>query len=283
MTNESDTWIGVVNTAISAPELYPATIAAPKCLLPVYNKPLIYYPISVLLLAGIRRIAILAAVSDTPAFQRLLGDGSQFGVEFTYVRGFESDGAIESYARIPRALANKSVAWISGDTLVHADYLEDFLADAMNGSTGAKLIVFPMLRRESRFIVNIRRDGMLDEMGELADTAQAATAGVGLLLCSARARMEMDGLIAARGAGARDIDVFMQMQSRGLLRLHVFDRGFAWFDSSTHSQLNAAANYVQAIETNRGLKIGCLEEVAVRKGYVSHAQILKIAAHEKSG
>lgn len=275
MDSVADHWIGVIDASDPAPLLYPATAAMPKCLLPIFDKPLIYHPFSVLMLANVRRFVLICQQVHECVFQRLLGDGSQFGIEIDYVVG-ESHGALATSLLLARRqIGNRNVAWISGDCVLYADQLQEVLNSAMANREGSTILLHQSYRGRHQTAVSLCADGGIAKAADGASDGAAKLSVINLSFHAAGIVGILDSLNACEPrTQLHDTDLFLTFQTKQWLSMHICGRGFAWLDTSTLDHINAAANFIEALQATHGLKVGCPEEIALRKGYLTAAQIL---------
>jgi glucose-1-phosphate thymidylyltransferase len=259
-------------------DLYPATSALPKCLLPIYDKPLIYYSLSVLMLAGIRRIAVVTSPGDRSAFERLLEDGRQFGIEIEYLTQEDGAGPAQSILLARDFIGRGHVAMILGDCLIYGDGLQQVLTEATHGLSGATVFAHPVGNPTSHAIVELKVDGAPISIEERPAVPKSNLAITGIFFYDPTVVQIASELSATRHNDFSLTDIHRAYRAQGLLHVRPFGRGFAWLDTTTHASLNAAANFIETIESTHGLKIGCLEEIAYLKGFVSAADVAQAAA-----
>jgi glucose-1-phosphate thymidylyltransferase len=275
---------GIVLAGGNGTRLYPSTIGISKQLLPVYDKPMIYYPISVLMLAGIREILIISTPSDLPHFKTLLGSGEQFGVKFDYVEQPSPDGLAQAFILGENFIGKDSVALILGDNIFSGPGFSDMLKKAVKKAEKEyEATIFGyMVKDPKRFgIVEFDEQGKVKSLEEKPEEPKSNYAVTGLyfydnsvvnyakhLKPSARGELEITDLNK----------IYLEKKK---LNVEILGRGFAWLDTGTHNSLLQAGQYVQTIEENQGIKIACLEEIAWRMGFLQKEQILKIANNYK--
>ena len=283
MRDKETSWVGMVFAAGLAAEFYPTTAVVPKGLLPVYDKPLIYYPLSTLMLAGIRRIGLVAAAGESSSYHRLLGNGRELGLEIEYFEEPELAGPVQSLVSARRFIGKDHVALILGDLLILADHLQGTLKSAMSHALGAAVFVHPVTNPELHTVVALRDDHTPKSIDERPDGRASNLAIMGISFYDNGVFDIIAGLSMSQSHPVRDIDVHRAFLKRNLLHVHRCGRGFAWLDTSTHSHLSAAANFIEALESNHGLKIGCLEEIAYQKGILSTEELKCSAARMQNG
>lgn len=269
---------GIVLAGGSGTRLYPSTMTVSKQLLPVYDKPMVYYPISVLMLAGIREILIISTPHDLPNFKTLLGDGSQFGVKFSYKEQPSPDGLAQAFVLGEEFIDNDDVALILGDNIF---YGAGFSAQLKNAVKSAKekqeATVFGYLVKDpERFgVVEFDENGKAVSIEEKPTEPKSNYAVTGLYFYDNSVIEKAKSLKPSKRGELEITDLNRIYLEEGKLNVEKFGRGFAWLDTGTHNSLLKAGQYVQTIEENQGIKIACLEEVAIRMGYLSKDEILE--------
>lgn len=269
---------GIVLAGGSGTRLYPSTMTVSKQLLPVYDKPMVYYPISVLMLAGIREILIISTPHDLPNFKTLLGDGSQFGVKFSYKEQPSPDGLAQAFVLGEEFIDNDDVALILGDNIF---YGAGFSAQLKNAVKSAKekqeATVFGYLVKDpERFgVVEFDENGKAISIEEKPTEPKSNYAVTGLYFYDNSVIEKAKSLKPSKRGELEITDLNRIYLEEGKLNVEKFGRGFAWLDTGTHNSLLKAGQYVQTIEENQGIKIACLEEVAIRMGYLSKDEILE--------
>ena len=268
---------GIVLAGGSGTRLYPSTITVSKQLLPVFDKPMIYYPISVLMLAGIKDILIISTPHDLPNFQKLLGNGTQFGVNFSYKEQPSPDGLAQAFILGEEFIANDSVALVLGDNIFYGQNFSGMLKDAVQSTTNGEATVFgyPVKDPERFGVVEFDENGKAVSIEEKPKKPKSNYAVTGLYFYDNKVVEYAKKLKPSSRNELEITDLNKIYLEKGKLNVRLFGRGFAWLDTGTHSSLLRASQYVQTIEENQGIKIACLEEVAYRMGFVSNAQIIK--------
>jgi glucose-1-phosphate thymidylyltransferase len=259
-------------------DLYPATLAVPKCLLPVYDKPLIYYSLSILMLSDIRRVAVITRPGDEIAFRRLLGDGHEFGIRIEYLAEASRHGPAQSFVTARDFIGRDNVAMILGDSLIYGDGLQRLLSEATRRVAGATVFAHPVNTPQRHAIIELGDNGTPQSIEELPEHPKSNLAITGISFYDQQVVDIAAELFAAKGNDFSVADINRRYLEGGRLCVRPFGRGFAWLDTSSHAALTSAANFIETIEATHGLKIACLEEIAYRKGFVSADAIVKAAA-----
>ena len=270
---------GIVLAGGSGTRLYPITKGVSKQMLPIYDKPMIYYPISVLMLAGIRDILIISTPQDLPGFRRLLGDGSDFGVHFVYAEQPSPDGLAQAFVIGADFIGNDSVCLVLGDNIFYGQGFSSILKDAVDNVLQEKATVFGYYVNDpERYGVAAFDDnGNVLSIEEKPENPQSNYAVVGLYFYPNKV-LEVAHNIKPSARGELEITTvnqhFLEADS---LKVKLLGRGFAWLDTGTHESLSEASTFVEVIERRQGLKIACLEEIAFRNGWID-AERLKVLA-----
>lgn len=276
---------GIILAGGSGTRLYPATLALSKQLLPVFDKPMIYYPLSVLMLAGLREIMIISTPRDLPMFERLLGDGSAFGIALTYAVQDQPAGLPQAFMIAERFLAGGPSAMILGDNIFHGDSLGARCRAAAQCATGATVFAYQVEDPERYGVVTFDPDtGRARHIDEKPIAPQSSWALTGLYFCDADAPAIAASLTPSARGELEITDLLGVYLKRGALDVSRLGRGYAWLDTGTHDSLHDAASFVRTIERRQGIKIACPEEIALDLGYLTpSALITRAAAMGKTG
>ena len=275
---------GIILAGGSGTRLHPLTLATSKQLMPVYDKPMIYYPLSVLMLAGIREVLIISTPHDMPQFQRLLGDGSQWGMAFDYAVQPSPDGLAHAYVIGADFVAGGPSALILGDNIYHGHGLPELLHAAVAEPAGATVFAYYVNDPERYGVVTFGADGRAAAIEEKPRQPASNWAVTGLYFYDAEV-VEIAANLQPSARGELEItDVNRAYLERGALHVQKMGRGFAWFDMGTHDSLLEASGYVQTLERRQGLSVACPEEIAYAKGFINRDELITQAKRfEKSG
>ena len=271
---------GIVLAGGSGTRLYPITKGVSKQMLPIFDKPMIYYPISVLMLAGIRDILIISTPHDLPGFKRLLGDGSDYGVNFTYAEQPSPDGLAQAFIIGDEFIGKDSVCMVLGDNIFHGNNLVPMLKDAVEAAEAddkATIFGYWVSDPERYGVAEFDESGNCLSIEEKPVLPKSNYAVVGLYFYPNEV-VDIAKSIKPSVRGELEITTVNQtFLSDGNLKVQTLDRGFAWLDTGTHDSLSEASTFVEVIEKRQGLKIACLEEIAYRNGWITYDRVRELA------
>ena len=270
---------GIVLAGGSGTRLYPITKGVSKQLLPIYDKPMVYYPISVLMLAGIREILIISTPQDLPGFRRLLGDGSDYGVRFEYAEQPSPDGLAQAFLIGADFIGNDSVCLVLGDNIFYGQSFSAMLKEAVLEAESGNAAVFGYYVNDpERYgVVEFDRGGNVISLEEKPCKPKSNYAVVGLYFYPHEVVEVARGITPSARGELEITSVNQEFLSRGKLKVQILGRGFAWLDTGTHDSLSEASTFIEVIEKRQGLKVACLEEIAYRNGWIYAERLRQIA------
>ena len=269
---------GIILAGGSGTRLYPTTQAISKQLLPIYDKPMVYYPLTTLMLAGLREILVISTPQDTPRFRELLGTGEQWGLELQFAVQASPDGLAQALVIGKEFLAGEGCCLVLGDNLFHGQELMSTLRRAVAQPSGATVFAYPVKDPERYGVVEFDDQRRVISLEEKPAVPRSRYAVTGLYFYDQQAVGVAESLRPSSRGELEITDLNRWYLDRGELRTEIFGRGMAWLDTGTHDSLLDAANFIQTIEHRQGLKVACPEEIAYRQGYISAGQLEDLAA-----
>jgi glucose-1-phosphate thymidylyltransferase len=279
---ESARYKGIILAGGSGTRLYPVTQAMGKSLLPVYNKPMIYYPLCTLMLAGIRDILVISTPEDVPKFQTVLRDGSQYGIRLKYLVQNKPEGIAQAFLLGEKFLEGNPCALILGDNIFYGHDLAKDLREATSKVEGARVFAYPVHDPERYGVVEFDANGRALSIEEKPKEPKSRYAVTGLYFYDNHVVEIAKGLKPSARGELEITDVNREYLENGRLEVVVMGRGMAWLDTGTHESLMDAALYIQAIEKRQGLMVACPEEIAYRSGYITAAEVEEIGSAMKN-
>ena len=268
---------GIVLAGGSGTRLYPATLAVSKQLMPVYDKPMVYYPLTTLMLAGIREVMVISTPRDLPAFRALLGTGDEWGMRFEFAVQERPDGIAQALVIGSEFLADRPAALVLGDNLFHGHGLTDLLAAAGARTDSATVFGYQVTDPQRYGVVAFDDRGRATSIEEKPARPSSRYAVTGLYFYPAGAAAEARQLSPSQRGELEITDLNLSYLRQGRLRVELLGQGMAWLDTGTHESYLQASNYVETLEARQGVKIGCPEEVALRNGWIGPEQVARLA------
>src|ERR1051326_2618329 len=279
---QTSAYKGIILAGGSGTRLYPVTHAVCKSLLPIYDKPMIYYPLSTRMLGGIRDIVVISTPEDLPRFQQFMGDGSRFGISLNYIVQPRPEGIAQAFIIAEKFIAGSCCALVLGDNIFYGHDLAKCVQDACLKASGARVFAYPVQDPERYGVVEFDDQGRAVSLEEKPKTPKSRYAVTGLYFYD----QQVSGIAKSLKPSARGeleiTDVNKEYMRRGQLNVVVMGRGMAWLDTGTHEAMLEASLFIQTIETRQGLMVSCPEEIAYRYGYISAQQLESTAIAMKN-
>jgi glucose-1-phosphate thymidylyltransferase len=268
---------GIILAGGSGTRLHPATLAVSKQLLPVYDKPMVYYPLATLMLAGIRNVLVISTPQDTPRFESLLGDGARWGMNFSYCVQPSPDGLAQAFILGKRFVGGKPSALVLGDNIFHGHDFQDLLDDATQKTSGASVFAYHVHDPERYGVVEFDADKRAISIEEKPKKPKSSYAVTGLYFYDSQV-CDIAASIKPSPRGELEItEVNATYLRQSQLEVEIMGRGYAWLDTGTHDSLLEAGQFIATLEKRQGLKVACPEEIAFRNGWISAAQLEALA------
>lgn len=269
---------GIILAGGTGTRLYPLTLTVNKQLMPVYDKPMVYYPLSVLMMAGIREILIISTPDSLPLFRQLLKDGSQWGLEFSYAEQFCPRGIAEAFTLGKSFVDNQPVCLVLGDNILYGDGLGSVLQRAAQLEQGAFVFGYQVADPQNYGVIELDASGRVIGFQEKPKHPRSSYAVPGIYFYDSKA-CELAATLTPSHRGELEItDLNQRYLEQGQLQVELLGRGYAWLDTGTHKSLHQASSFIQTLEERQGLKIACVEEIAYQKGYISDEQLYCLAS-----
>jgi glucose-1-phosphate thymidylyltransferase len=268
---------GIILAGGSGTRLFPITRAVSKQLIPVYDKPMVYYPLSVLMLAGIRDMLIISTPHDLPQFKKLFGDGSHLGLSFSYAEQARPEGIAQSFIIGKEFIGSDTVALVLGDNIFYGRGLREVLVRCAGLAEGGVIFGYPVSEPEDYGVVEFDANNNVTGIEEKPEKPKSKYAVPGLYFYDNNVVEIAEGLTRSARGELEITDLNMEYLRRGKLKVELLGRGLAWLDTGTHESMQQAANYVRAIQTRQGLKIACIEEIAFVLGYIDREGVKDLA------
>ena len=270
-------YTGIILAGGAGTRLYPLTLVTSKQLLPVYDKPMIYYPLSVLMLAGIREHLIISTPQDLPRFRDLLGNGEQWGMKFDYAEQPNPGGIAEAVLIAARHLGPRRFALVLGDNIFYGHGMTELLAAAARKTSGATVFAYHVQDPERYGVVEFDKQGRATDIEEKPKVPRSSYAVTGLYFYDEKAADLAGGLTRSARGELEITDLNKAYLARGELNVELMGRGYAWLDTGTHESLIDAGKFIEAIETRQALKVACPEEIAYRQKFIAAEQVRELA------
>ncbi|MEZ5752505.1 MAG: glucose-1-phosphate thymidylyltransferase RfbA [Paracoccaceae bacterium] len=268
---------GIILAGGSGTRLYPITIGVSKQLMPIYDKPMVYYPLSVLMLSGVREIAIITTPHDQEQFMRALGDGSQWGLSFTYIVQPSPDGLAQAFILAEEFLAGAPSVMVLGDNIFFGHGLPELLAEADKRTSGGSVFGYRVSDPERYGVVGMDASGKVTQIVEKPANPPSNYAVTGLYFLDGTAPQRAKRIKPSPRGEVEIVDLLQSYLDEGQLDVMRMGRGYAWLDTGTHGSLLDAGNFVRTLQARQGLQTGCPEEIAFQKGWIDRDQLRKIA------